>query len=111
MQTEYLIAVDKFCACHNIEISFISSLQQNGLIEITTIEESNFIDAEQLQQLERIVRFYYELDINLEGIETITHLLQRLNIVQEENKALRNRLRLYEKEAGDLSFVLNRNCE
>ncbi len=97
MQTEYLIAVDKFCAFHNIEISFIRSLQQNGLIEITTIEESNFIDAEQLQQLERIVRFYYELDINLEGIETITHLLQRLSMVQEENKALRNRLRLYEK--------------
>ncbi|MDO9615097.1 MAG: chaperone modulator CbpM [Bacteroidota bacterium] len=97
MQTEYLIAVDKFCACHNIEISFISSLQQNGLIEITTIEESNFIDAEQLQQLERIVRFYYELDINLEGIETITHLLQRLSILQKENIALRNRLRLYEK--------------
>lgn len=97
MQTEYLIAVDKFCACHNIEISFISSLQHNGLIEITTIEEADFIDAEQLPQLEKIVRFHYELDINLEGIETITHLLNRLNIVQEKNKALRNRLRLYEK--------------
>lgn len=97
MQTEYLIAVDEFCACHNIEISFIRSLQQNGLIEISTIEDSNFIDAEQLQQLERIIRFYYELDINLEGIETITHLLQRLSILQEENTALRNRLRLYEK--------------
>ena len=80
MQTEYLIAVDEFCANHNIEISFISSLQQTGLIEITTIKETGFIDAEQLQQLEKIVRLYYELDINLEGIETITHLLQRINI-------------------------------
>ena len=97
MESEYFIAVDEFCASHNIEISFIRSLQHNGLIEITTIKDSGFIDAEQLQQLEKIVRFYYDLDINLEGIETITHLLQRLNIVQEENKALRNRLRLYEK--------------
>jgi hypothetical protein len=34
MQTEYLVAVDEFCANNNIEISFISSLEQNGLIEI-----------------------------------------------------------------------------
>ena len=40
MQTENLIAVDVFCANHNIEISFISSLQQTGLIEITTVKET-----------------------------------------------------------------------
>jgi hypothetical protein len=96
MQTEYLIAVDEFCANHNIEISFISSLQQNGLIEITTVKETEFIDASQLQHLEKIVRLYYEMDINLEGIETITHLLQRIKSLQDEIVALRNRLRLYE---------------
>jgi hypothetical protein len=98
MQTEYLIAVDEFCANHNIEISFISSLQNNGLIEITTIKETGFIDAGQLQQLEKFIRFYYELDINLEGIETIAHLLHRINAMQDEIIALRNRLRLYETE-------------
>jgi vacuolar-type H+-ATPase subunit I/STV1 len=96
MQTEKLTAVDIFCANHNIEISFISSLQQTGLIEITTIKEAGFINSNQLQQLEKIVRFYYELDINLEGIETINHLLQRIKSLQDENIALRNRLRLYE---------------
>jgi hypothetical protein len=96
MQTENLIAVDVFCANHNIEISFISSLQQTGLIEITTIKETGFIDAGQLQQLEKFIRLYYELDINLEGIETITHLLKRVNSLQDEIIALRNRLRLYE---------------
>lgn len=96
MQTEYLIAVDEFCASHDIEISFISSLQQIGLIEITTIEEGRFIDAEQLQQLEKYIRFYYELDINLEGIDSIKHLLQRVNAMHEEITALRNKLRLYE---------------
>ncbi|MCX6253863.1 MAG: chaperone modulator CbpM [Bacteroidia bacterium] len=96
MQTDYLIAVDEFCANHNIEISFINSLQQTGLIEITTIKESGFIDTNQLPQLEKIVRLYYELDINLEGIETINYLLQRISSMQDEIIALRNRLRLYE---------------
>lgn len=98
MQTEYLIDIDKFCANHNIEISFISSLQQSGLIEVKTIKESGFIDPDQLLQLEKIVRLYYELDINLEGIETINYLLQRISLLQDENIALRNRLRLYETE-------------
>lgn len=96
MQTEYLIAIEDFCKSHDIEISFVSSLQQNGLIEITTIEEVGFIDAEQLRQLEKCIRFYYELDINIEGIETITHLLNRVSKMQDEITALRNRLGLYE---------------
>jgi len=98
MQAEKLTAVDIFCANHNIEISFISSLQQTGLIEVTTIKETGFIDSNQLRQLEKIVRLYYELDINLEGIETINFLLQRMNNMQDEIIALRNRLRLYETE-------------
>ncbi|MDO9255345.1 MAG: chaperone modulator CbpM [Bacteroidales bacterium] len=96
MQTEYLVAVDEFCASHNIEISFISSLQQNGLIEITTVEETGFIDSGQLPQVEKFIRFYYELDINIEGIETISHMLDRIRSMQDEITALRNHLRLYE---------------
>ena len=96
METNYLIAVDEFCANHNIEISFISSLQQTGLIEITTIKEEEFIDPGQLLQLEKIVRLYYELDINLEGIETINYLLKRISSLQDEIVSLRNKLRIYE---------------
>ena len=96
MQKDNLIALSEFCINHNIEISFIGSLQQSGLIEITTVKEAGFIDADQLQHLERIIRLFYELDINLEGIESITHLLQRVNSLQDEIIALRNRLRLYE---------------
>ena len=96
MQTEYMITVDEFCVKHNIEISFISSLQQTGLIKIITIEEVTFINADQLQQLEKYIHFYYELDINLEGIETISHLLQRVNVMQNEIITLKNKLGLYE---------------
>ena len=96
MRTENLIAIDVFCTNHNIDISFINTLQQSGLIEITSIKETGFIDSEQLQLLEKIVRFYYELDINLEGIETIIHLLQRINSLQDEITSLRNKLQFYE---------------
>jgi hypothetical protein len=93
-----LIPACEFCVNHDIGVSFIQSLQETGLIEITTIEETGYIPASQLQELEKIVHLYYDLDINLEGIETINHLLRRINNMQEEITALRNRLRLYESE-------------
>jgi len=98
MQTENLIALHEFCASHNIENSFISSLQETGLIKITTIKETGFIEADQLEQLEKFIRLYYELDINLEGIETVNHLLERIISMQAEIVRLKNRLRLYESE-------------
>jgi hypothetical protein len=96
MKTDNLIPINEFCINHNIEISFISSLKQTGLIEITTIKETEFIEVSQLRQLEKFVRLYYELDINLEGVETITHLLQRINSLHNEIIALKNRLQFYE---------------
>jgi hypothetical protein len=96
MDTNYFISVDEFCANHNIEISFISSLEESGLIEITTIKETEFIDHTQLLQLEKIVHLYFELDINLEGIETINHLLLRISSMQDEIISLRNKLSIYE---------------
>lgn len=98
METAYLISLEEFCVSHDIEISFITSLKDSGLIEITTVDETAFIEADRLQQLEKFVRLYYDLDINLEGIETVSYLLQRINSLQNEIVTLRNRLRIYESE-------------
>jgi hypothetical protein len=96
MKTDQLTSVDIFCTSHNIEIAFISSLEKTGLITITTIDDTKYIDSIQLLQLERIIRMYYELDINIEGIDTINHLLNRITSLQDEITMLRNKLRLYE---------------
>jgi len=96
METEYLIAINEFCTSHNIDISFVSSLQQSGLIEITSTKDADFVEIDKLPQLEKFVRLYYDLDINLEGIETINYLLERINNMQDEIRTLKNRLRLYE---------------
>lgn len=92
MNIKNLIPANEFCVHHNIEISFISSLHENGLIKITTIEETSYIHKNQLPELERIIRFNSELDINIEGIETITHLLKRINELQNEITNLKTRL-------------------
>ena len=97
MKNENMISAGEFCEYHHIEISFIDSLKETGLIEVTTIEETPYIRESQLNDLEKIVRLYYDLDINIEGIDTVINLLQRMEDMQHEIALLKNRLRLYEE--------------
>jgi len=91
-----LISIDKFCVHHNIEFSFIRNLGDFGLIETVSIEKVDYIQEDQLEKLERMLRLHKELDINMEGIDTIDHLLSRIHKLQDQVITLQNRLRLYE---------------
>ncbi|MGE5449184.1 MAG: chaperone modulator CbpM, partial [Bacteroidales bacterium] len=93
-----LISTTEFCTIHNVEVSFLQSLEETGLIEIQTIEDIGFIPISQLPELERMVRLHNELDINMEGIDTINHLLNRIMEMQHEMMLLRNRLRFFERD-------------
>ena len=97
MDSIQLISKDLFCAHNNIELSFIDSLHEMGLIDIVIEKESEFIPDEQLKNIEIYTHFHYELDINLEGIDAIAHILQRVNTLQENLSQVRNRLRIYEE--------------
>jgi hypothetical protein len=96
MRDEDIIPATEFCVHHNIELSFIQSLKELGMIETVMVEESIFLPLSQLGRLEKIVRLHFELDINLEGIETITHLLKRIEDMQGHINRLTNRLKAYE---------------
>ena len=98
MQSEELIPAEEFCIHHHIDISFIYSLKDSGLIELTSREEKIYVPLSELSRLEKMVRLYYEMDINLEGIETISYLLERMNSMQQTILQLSNRLERYESE-------------
>ena len=96
MQREDVVSASEFCLHHNIELSFIHSLEEHGMIETVLIEESIYLPVSQLENLERILRLHFELDINFEGIETISHLLEKMKVMQEQIINLKHRLKLYE---------------
>jgi hypothetical protein len=96
MSNEQLIIVSEFCAAHHIEVSFIESLAQHGLVNIETVNEQQAIPDAQLPSVEKMVRLHYDLEINLEGIETIFHLLGRIETMQQEMHELRKKIGLYE---------------
>lgn len=99
MEERVTVSVHEFCHHHQIEISFIQSLHEHGLLQTYTFNDEEWrLPQDQLEQLEKMVRLHYDLQINLEGLEAIHHLLQRVEGLQREVFSLRNRLRLYEEE-------------
>jgi len=90
MEQDELIPVKDFCIYHNIEYSFIDSLENSGLISVTSVQQSTFIPLDEMSKLEKFVRLHYDLDINLEGIETINYLLEKIEAMQEEILQLKN---------------------
>ena len=96
MEKEDLMDAQEFCIHYQVEYSFITALHESGLIEITTIEEKGYIPESQLPELEKLSRLHYDLHINVEGIEAISHLLQKNKGLQSRLAMLEERLRIYE---------------
>ena len=103
MENQQLISVDVFCAHHQIGISFIKDLNASGLLELKIVEEKNFLPETELRKLEQLVRMHYELDINLEGLEVVSHLLGRLQSLQDEITFLKNKLHRFDVNEPDQS--------
>ena len=97
MQSEDMVPANEFCIHHDIELSFIQTLNDQGLIEIVLVDEKIFLPLSELARLERIVRLHFELDINVEGIEAIIYLLKREEEMQAQITHLTNLVRAYEK--------------
>ncbi|MBC7535720.1 MAG: chaperone modulator CbpM [Ferruginibacter sp.] len=100
MATQKLVAVKEFCRHHKIALEFIQDLNRNEIIELVMIKRTGFIAEEDLHSLEKAVRLYHDLDINIEGIQTILHLLSSLEKKENEINTLRNQLDFYVSAPG-----------
>jgi predicted transcriptional regulator len=77
-------------------MTLIEELEDFGLIELINENGLKYIDAGHLQQVQKVIQFHNELQINKEGIEVILNLLERMKLQNDELKYLQDKLRLYE---------------
>jgi len=92
MENENIISLQKVCTLYNIEVTFVHSLRDYGLIELVENEDEDFIHQDLLPEIERMTHLHYDLNINIEGIDAISHLLRRVEELQQELTVLRNKL-------------------
>ena len=96
MSTENFIPIITLCQHYKLEISFFDTLNENGLIEIQFVDNIQYVHKESIYEIEKIVRMHQELDVNIEGIDVVLNLLQKIDALQTELLKVRNRLLLYE---------------
>ncbi len=96
MSDEEMIPLETFCTYYQVETSFIETLESYGLVSISSREEQRFILMEEVVELEKFSRLYYDLNINVPGIDALKHMLEKLKELQQETDNLRARLRIYE---------------
>jgi chaperone modulatory protein CbpM len=96
MSDEEIISIETFCTFYNVEQSFVETLESYGLISISSRDEKRFIIVEEVVELEKYSRMYYDLNINVPGIDALKHMLEKLKELQQEADNLRARLRIYE---------------
>lgn len=96
METRALIPIELVCEHYSVSVSFINTLQEYQLIELTMKKGGFYIHKTQIKEVEKMARLHYDLEINIEGIDAIYNLLEQVNSLKKEVVSLHNRLRLYE---------------
>lgn len=96
MDTQNYISIKQFCTHHDVPLSFVNELHNFQLIEIITIENTQYLYETQIKDLEKLMRLHFELDINLEGLDAIHNLLKQVETLQQDIVTLKNKLNRYD---------------
>lgn len=92
MQHENLVPVEVCYASYNIQPPFVHRLHDHGFIRMQLIEGREYIHRNELAMLEKCMHLHYDLQINMEGLEAIHYLLERVETMQQEIAYLQSRL-------------------
>ena len=96
MDTRKYIRVGQFCSSHDIAESFVRILQEYEVIEVVEINKELHLHEYELPKLEKMLRLHQELQIDPQGLQAVHHLLEKVQILQQEVSSLRKKLRRFE---------------
>jgi len=98
MAAHHLISIEQVCTHYKVDDAFIRALHELGHIEVVVQQNDQYIIRDQLKELESMIYFYSELQINIEGIDAIAHLLKQIRDLQDELNTAKNKLSIYTNE-------------
>lgn len=95
MAKKTYIHITEYCQICDLEPSFLLELYRRDLIQLAQNAgelEGDYLPEEELPRVERFVRLSRDLEINTAGLEAVSHLLDKVQQLQEEVRQLRNRV-------------------
>lgn len=102
MENNQLVLIDQVCVNYEIDLNFIDSLEEYGLIQLVVMDNTKYLSPDDLQYVEKMIRLRYELGINMEGIDVINNLLHQIDNLQNELVLAKKKLSIYEQDEYDL---------
>ncbi len=96
MSRREFIEIAQLCRQYQLEMQFFSTLEDYELIHVVRVEDAPCIYLDELRRIEKMVRLHKELEINMEGIQAVFNLLEKVEALQDELARVRSRLSLYE---------------
>lgn len=77
------ISREELVRIYNIEITFFDSLEEAGLLMTETENNTTYLRYDELATFEKFTNWYYDLEVNLAGLEVIHHLLHKIEELQQ----------------------------
>lgn len=96
------ISREELVKIYNIEITFFDELVDCGLLKVQTENNTQYLMYEDLSAFERFANWYYDLEINLPGLEVIHNMLQKMEALKQKNRDLMNKLSAISNKHEDI---------
>jgi len=90
------ISINQLSTVYNISIDLVIVLEEEGLVQLENIKQVQYLHHDNLSLFEKILRIHNELKVNIEGIDVVLNLLDKINGLQDELTTTQNKLFLYE---------------
>lgn len=98
MEAKEFIPVINLCTHYEVAVSFFDELHDIGLIKIVAVEQKPCLHCDHLNRVERIIRIYKELNVNIEGIDVIFNLLDRIKELEAALQITQDKLLKFDEE-------------
>lgn len=98
MAQNNLILIEEICIHYDVNVSFLNEIIEIGLVKIEVSESKRYIHVDEIGNLEKIIRIHSELNVNVEGIDVVFNLLNKIESLQNELAQTKNRLNLFDND-------------
>jgi hypothetical protein len=95
--TKY-IPIEDFSEQCDLELHLLKEFADFGLISVYLVEEKECFYVNDIDEIERLVRLYKDLNINKEGIDIIVKMRQEILSLSKELESTRYKLQKLEQE-------------
>ncbi|QXU51163.1 chaperone modulator CbpM [Chryseobacterium sp. D764] len=96
------ISREELVRIYNIEITFFDELVDYGLLNIQIEDNIHYLMYDDLSELEKFANWYYDLEVNLPGLEVIHNMLKKLDALNRRNRELMNKLSAISDQYEDI---------